>query len=515
MAATQQTAETDQPRQQSSFQIVIASDSSKAWVARPKDGPIPPTPTLAQIESLLKSAKIQITDAARGHIADFIALFESEQTEVSAENDDDAPPPPVEIPGRFLIAEGKPATEPKNGHFEWYEQFEKDLADWQGDESINYYDLNAIVTIDVGVAIGQIVPAQAGKSGVDVLGRFVKPTHKPVEMKVDKGLRVSEEKPGELITEAAGRIVIEGQNIRVDETLDVSGDVDFHSGSIDVCVDVDVRGTVRSKFTVKTTKSLTVNAGIEAAVIDVAGDLTVRGGILGQGEGKVTVGGSLTAKFCDKAVISAEGGLKISKEIVNSRIHTNGELLAEQGMIIGGRTYAYRGISVRSLGSEACVETRVIIGLHPDVVARAKKMDDEIAEFKKGAQQIRQMVEPLIANMKRLNSSQREKATELMCKADEIEMAVEETEQSRDKLLEESRPPEPPGVLVAKFIHAGVRIQIGAREVKFDKDFKGPLRIEERKIKNVTEIVAVDQISKSVAILPTEDLNFKTPKKEH
>ena len=62
MATTQPSAETDKPRQAASFEIAISADSSKAWVARPKDGPLPPSPTHAQIESLLKSAKIQMTD---------------------------------------------------------------------------------------------------------------------------------------------------------------------------------------------------------------------------------------------------------------------------------------------------------------------------------------------------------------------------------------------------------------------------------------------------------------------
>ena len=516
----------DDPRKASLLAVVLSTDSNQAWITRPPGGDVPLAPTREEIEKLLRDSTIQITDAVAERISDYIALFspvsplECESSGSPAdggavESTESAPSSaPPEIPERYLIAEGRPPTEPQNAVFEWYEQFQKTAEDWKGDESINYYDICAITTIDAGVAIGRIVPAKPGEGGVDVLGRFVKPTRKPLEMKVGKGLLVSEEDPGELITETPGRIVIEGMNIFVDENLNVGGDVDFNSGSIDACINVDVRDTVRSKFTVKTTKSLTIGAGIEAAVIEVGGDLTVRDGIIGQGEGTVKVGGGLTAKFCEEANVTAEGDVKILKELVNSRVYSNGKLLAEHGMIIGGTTFARCGIAVRALGSDACVKTQVIVGLHPDVVAQLKKMEDEAAQNRKAAQQIRSKVEPLMANLKRLTATQREQATELMCKADEIDMSVEEIEQRRDKLIEESRPPEHPGVLVIKLIHAGVQIQIGARQTTFDSQFKGPVRIKEQKINNVTEIVAVDQISKSVTILPTEDLNFKTEKKD-
>lgn len=516
----------DSPPQASSLTVVLATDSHQAWITRQPDGHLPLAPTPEEIEKLLRDSKIQITDAVRERISDYIALFspvspaeckssessaDGETVESMASKPSSAPP---EIPTRFLIAEGRPPTDPQNAVFEWYEQFQKTDDDWQGDASINYFDICAITTIDEGVAIGHIVPAKPGEGGVDVLGRFVKPTRKPLEMKVGKGLRLSEKNPDELITETPGQIIIAGMNIFVDENLNVSGDVDFNSGSIDACISVDVRGTVRSNFTVKTTKSLTVGEGIEAAVIEVGGDLTVRGGIVGHGQGTVKVGGGLTAKFCDEANITAEGDIKIAKDLLNSHVHTNGKLLAERGMIIGGETFARGGIGVSALGSDACVKTQVIVGLQPDVVARIMNIEDEAAQYRKVGQQIRSVVEPLVADLERLTATQRERATELMRKADKIDMSVEQIEQHRDELIEESSPPDHPGVLVTKLIHAGVQIQIGARQTAFNSELKGPVRIEEQKIDNVTEIVAVDQVSKSVTILPTEALTFKTGKKD-
>ena len=51
---------------------------------------------------------------------------------------------------------------------------------------------------------------------------------------------------------------------------------------------------------------------------------------------------------------------------------------------------------------------------------------------------------------------------------------------------------------------ARVAIRIGDRETYFHKNLKGPVAIEKRKIKNVTEIVSVNLLSGAVAVLKNE-----------
>ena len=53
-------------------------------------------------------------------------------------------------------------------------------------------------------------------------------------------------------------------------------------------------------------------------------------------------------------------------------------------------------------------------------------------------------------------------------------------------------------VLVLNRIYPGVTLRFGDRVVTFKEEKRGPIKIERRQIKNVTEIVTVNQLTGSV-----------------
>lgn len=515
------------------LEIIVSEDKMQAWIAfrGAAVGDYEP-PTSDDVLAALENAKIAVTDLVRTRVEAYVKLFEppdfpddpqepaaddSEQTagqDASTDTQDppaaDAPGPP-EIPEKFLIAQGAPPTESSDAVFKWHDDFDRHLEDWQGDATINYYTLNAIITVEADVTIGTYTPAQRGKAGIDVRGGDVSP-RKPVELEVGKGLRISNDSPAQLISDTAGRVVNKNQRIYLDEVLEIKGDVDFSAGNVDSAIDVQVNGTVLDNFVVKTKKSLTVGGAIEAAEINVAENLIVRGGIIGRGRGRVTVAGEMTAKFCEEADLTCQGDVKILKQIVNSRCRTQGRLIAEHGALIGGYVHAVGGADLRTLGSSAYVKTEIAVGPPPEILARIHAIGEEIGASEKAVEQLRSTLAPLMANMKRLSSGQREKATELMCKADEIEMSVDDLREERKKLVTGAGNAESANVVVNKLIYTGVSVAIGPRVTHFKKDFKGPLRIELKKVDNVTEMVAVHPSTKSMIVLPSEAVVL--PKKE-
>ncbi len=58
-------------------------------------------------------------------------------------------------------------------------------------------------------------------------------------------------------------------------------------------------------------------------------------------------------------------------------------------------------------------------------------------------------------------------------------------------------------MIVFKVIHEGVSIRIGQHETHFTRGMRGPVRIESRKSRTATRLVAVNQLSGSVTNLPT------------
>ena len=64
-----------------------------------------------------------------------------------------------------------------------------------------------------------------------------------------------------------------------------------------------------------------------------------------------------------------------------------------------------------------------------------------------------------------------------------------------------------PRLRVSRVVYPKVALSIGLRLVLFHEELQGPLSLEERKIKNVTEFVAVNQLTGSITVLTS----YQTP----
>lgn len=446
--------------------------------------------TEEEVREALAQARIAIDDATNERVRQFLELIAA----------GGAPPE------RFLIAEGRPAVEAQDAEFVWAERFQQEAQDWQSDAPINYYKLSNITLVQSGEVIGTLRPAVPGQEGVDVHGNPIPPRRVPQEIELDDSVGRAEDDPNVLIAKVPGRVELARRRLTVIETVDIRGDVDFESGSINSPVDVRIGGTVQSDFEVKSAGSITVGGAIEAALVEAAGDIAVRGGIVGYHRGRVRAGGEIVAKFCNEADLQADGNISIHKEALGSRIHSKGRFICGHGSVIGGRVYAREGAEVGVLGSEAGVPTLLVVGPDPDVLAEAERIERNVAAQEKSAAKIREIVEPLLANRKRLTPAQKERATELLYQADSMEESITSLTQRRERMLAETQPTDEPAVLISKTVHAGAAIQIGRRRTVFQGDLRGPLRIERRKVNNVTEFVAVNELSGALTVLPSAEI---------
>jgi uncharacterized protein len=285
----------------------------------------------------------------------------------------------------------------------------------------------------------------------------------------------------------------------------------FECGNINAATDVNVKGTILDLFKVQSRKSIKVGGAIQAAEVEAGGDVIVRGGILGRKKGFVKAGGQIIAKFAEEADLTAAGDVRITRECMNSRIRAEGKFLVTRGAVIGGEVYGREGVEVGAIGSEAFVQTSVTVGIHPDVLDAADAITEQCKTKLKAIERVRASVQPLMANLKRLTAEQKERATELLFNADAMLAEIAEAEVRRDAMVAQARAQGVPSVLVTKVIRAGSRIRIGRRHVVFDFDVKGPVKIEKRRIENVTEFVSVNQLTGSVTALRSAYVPGKKP----
>ena len=481
------------------IRVLVSDDRLQAWIELPgKALPGFSPPTEKDVMAALDEQAIEVTDLVRERVEEYIGIIGGSTESQGA----DGPP---EIPERFLIAEGQPPADAKHGDVEWHGAFVQDAQDWEADARANHYAANSILTVGADTVVGRIIRPTPGHDGRDVFGKEVRPKRsKGLPMELGDGLTTAADDPLQVVTTVPGRLVRQGQKLRMDEVLEISGDVDFRSGNVDSVIDVHIRGDIKPNFVVKTAKSLTVQGSVEAARLNVDGNIQVRGGLFGQDSGcNVQAGGEVTAAICDGVKVEAGGDIRISKEIINSELRTAGELLIEHGSLIGGEVFARNGVKLKYAGTELGVPTRIAVGRDGVVVYRVQKIDAQIGKQAQQAEQSRTQVQPLIADLKRLTPAQREQATEMLAKATDCERGTVELRAQRDRMLEEAAPEKKPGIEVEGILYPGVVLVFELREARVKAPVKGPVRVEERQIEGVTEIAIVNELTASVVPLPS------------
>jgi uncharacterized protein (DUF342 family) len=416
----------------------------------------------------------------------------------------------------FLLAEGTPPVEGCHGEFIWDESYDAPAVALE-DERIDYRTINTIRTVEQDRSIGIITPPDPGQPGIDVHGNQLQPKKRVEAINLQACVRLAEDGKT-VIAEEAGQVILEGSKLYIRPVLDINGDVDYESGNVDATSDVNVRGTVRDLFEVISQKSIVVGGAVEAARVEAVGDVDVHGGILGRGKGTVQAGGLISAKFCNEASLRAEGGIVIGKEVINCRVHTRGKVLAQRAAVIGGEVFAREGAEVYTMGSDASIPSRINVGTHPDVLRRARQLHAESEKLQHVVDKIRNLVNPLMDDVQRVSATRKEQLAELMHQADEIEQCATAKLAERERLLAEAQPESPPYVTVQGRICENASIIIDDRQVDFPGEFKGPVRIEKRKVENLTEVVAVSLLTGSVTTLrsrPVCGTQESSPPPEH
>lgn len=282
----------------------------------------------------------------------------------------------------------------------------------------------------------------------------------------------------------------------------IDGDVDPAGGDIDAELDVHIKGTVRSTVRVRSKGSVAVEGAIESACVTAGASIIVHGGIADQGEGSIEAGGDITAKYCEGAKLRAGGNINIIHEAMHSRIHAAGHVDISEGAVIGGYTYARERATINALGNEAGVPTYVAVGIDPAIVLDARNAAADMNRKQQTITRIRTEIQPLLNFVRRLTPQQREKATELIYEADIMEQQLVEQKKAVDANLAASSPKAQPILRVTGRIFAKATVIFGDRKTTFDSACRGPLKILQRPVKGVEQIVLIDEVSGASRVLP-------------
>ena len=255
-------------------------------------------------------------------------------------------------------------------------------------DRVDYKDMNLFVLAHAGQLLAVRVPQTQGQQGTNVFGKAI-PTKngRPIPLTAGKNTEIRED--DKLYAKIDGQIVEEGKRIDIDPHLKISGDVGVGTGNIDFVGSVEISGGVEAGFIVKASGDIQVAGGVAGAEIE-GRNVFVSGGITGQGRGKITAHEDVRAAFVEHGLIEASRDIYVSDVVLHSTLKAGRKVIVEggRGLVTGGYLAAGEEIRAKSVGNQAFVATRLVVGVNPALQQKYQKACREFKEDKQRLQQI-------------------------------------------------------------------------------------------------------------------------------
>jgi len=276
------------------------------------------------------------------------------------------------------------AVMPVDGHDSYisynFETDPKKLKPKVSEESgrINFKQLNQIQNVIAGQPLATKVPAEKGKGGKTLLGRWLD-AKDGKDTVVQLGANTEWDRDGITIKASIdGEVMIVNGKITV-EPVKYLDAVNVKTGDIKFVGTVIIKGSVEEGFRVEAT-NIEVNGIVDKSHLEATGNIIVSQGIFGKGEGYIKAGKSLWAKFINEATVEVEENVVVNDSIINSNVTAMKNIIVrgKKAQILGGHLLATEEICAKKIGSPGGgTETILEVGIDP----RAKKRLEELQKM--------------------------------------------------------------------------------------------------------------------------------------
>lgn len=364
--------------------------------------------------------------------------------------------------------------------------FETDKSKLRMQESasgqVNFKELNRIQNVVEGQPLAQKMPAERGKGGKTLFGRYLEAKNGK-DINLPLGKNVVMDSDGRTILAAMnGQVLLVGDKINVEPVMEIEGDVSIKTGNITFLGTVIVKGSVEDGFNIKASGNIEVHGTIGRCSIIADGNIVVSGGIMGHDEGVVLAGGSLWAKFIQNTSVTVEEYVIVADGIMNSNVTAKKRIMLQgkRASIIGGHLFATEEISAKSVGSSGGGrETILEVGFDPQLKQRMVVLVDSKEALAKELEEVNLNIQTL-DNMKKvrrsLSADKEENLSSLLSRREEINTEMATTETELQEIQERLHELKAIGkVSVSGTVYAGVKI--------FVRDVKDEVRAD---VKSVT-----------------------------
>ena len=376
----------------------------------------------------------------------------------------------------FLVAEAITPVDGKDAYLSY--NFETDPKKLKAKVSesgnINYKE-NRIQNVIAGQPLATKIPAERGKGGKTVYGRYLEAKNgKDVQILLGKNVKF--DKDGvTVVAEIDGEVMLFNGKITV-EPVKFLDAVNVKTGDIKFVGTVIIKGAVEEGYRVEAT-NIEVNGIVDKSYLEATGNIILSQGVFGKGEGYIKAGKSLWAKFINDTTVEVEENVIVSDSIVNSNVTAMKNIIVrgKKAQIIGGHLLATEEICAKKIGSPGGgTETTLEVGIDPRaknrLLALQKKQTDLTKEYDNLELDI-QTLEQQKKLRKKLPLEKEEKLTSLKNRNNEITTELENISNEIESIQLHLRELKAVGkVKVENIIYAGVKVYVRdvLDEVKMD-----------------------------------------------
>jgi uncharacterized protein (DUF342 family) len=354
---------------------------------------------------------------------------------------------------------------------------EKDLKPRENpDGTVDYKDLGLFQTVKENDVLCEKTPATAGTTGCNVLGVTIpaKPG-KDLALPMGKNTRLSDDRL-QLLASCGGQVDMVGQKLCVHSIFTLNSDVSNATGNINFLGNLIINGNVLTGFDVQASGNITVNGGVEGARVVAGGNIILKEGLNGGGQGSVQAGGYIKAKYIQSGIAQAGGDIE-SAFIQHSYIQSGGSiyLVGSKGTLAGGRAVARNNINAVFVGGKSSpVATTLEVGNDPEAVAYRRQLEQQMETAKSQIASLSQAVTMLQEYEKKgsLTADKRSALEEALAVCGQLTENLAKLEAEFATVNEEMATIGYGIINVKKSAYPGVRIIIGPEqtllETKYD-----------------------------------------------
>lgn len=262
-----------------------------------------------------------------------------------------------------LVASGTAPQPGADGRLELEFELGVQTGAIREDDSVDFKDRDLLKTVGEGDVIALYTPAaKEGEEGRGVDGKGIAASGgKDCLPRLGEGVS-HDSTTGELRASRAG--VVQYQEGGLFDVVDHhlhQGDVDLHSGHLEMTGSVTIQGAVTGGLEARATADIDVKGMVDGGSVYVGGSATISAGVIGGESGRIEAQGNILVRHAQGARLKAGLQAEVMVDAVNSTIDAKEIVIGNR--LLGGNTRAECSITVRQAGSSMGAATALEVGV--------------------------------------------------------------------------------------------------------------------------------------------------------